>query len=126
MCLSGDRRPVALSRLPPLVVADVAMLIVFSSAMGSIILSYCVVAAVAIASITTVLPVAVAERVPKCPSNCSMKEAGAPAMWLPGVPAVAEGVISWTMAAECAEPKALLRPVASLDSYLRALWRGRK
>ena len=67
------------------------------------------------ASITTVLLVAAADREPKCPSNFSIKESGAPAMWILGVPAVVE-VILWMRAAECAEPKALLRPVASLDS----------
>ena len=45
------------------------------------------------ASIMMVIPVAVADRAPKWPSNCYMKEAGAPAIWLLGVPAVAEGVI---------------------------------
>ena len=76
--------------------------------------------------ITTVLPVAMANRVLKWSSNCSMKEAREPVIHLPGVPAMAEGVIFWTMAAECAEPKALLQPVASLYSRSRALRRGRR
>ena len=78
------------------------------------------------ASITTVLPVAVEDRDPKSTSNFSMKEAGAPAIWLPGVPAVVEGLISRTIAAECMEPKALLQTVASLNSRLRAFWRRKK
>ena len=60
-----DRRPVELSRVPPPVVADVAMLSVFSSAMEAIILLYCVVVAAASDSITTVLLVAAADRAPK-------------------------------------------------------------
>ena len=111
--------------MPPPVVADAAMLSVFGSGMEARILSYFVVVAVASASVTTVLPVAVADRAPKWPSNFSMKEAGAPVIWLLGVPAVAEDVILWTRAAECAEPKVLLWPVTSLDSCSRALWRGR-
>ena len=89
----GDIRLVALSRLPPPVVADSAILSVFGSAMEARILLYCVVVAVASASITTVLLVAAADRAPKWPSNCYMKEAGAPAIWLLGVPTVAKGVI---------------------------------
>ena len=77
---SGDGRPVALSHVPPPVVADAAILSVLSLAMEVIILLYCVMVASTSDSITTVLPVAVAERAPKWPSNCSMKEAGAPTM----------------------------------------------
>ena len=80
MHLLGDRRPVALSRLLPLVVVDAAMLIIFSSAIGANFLLYCVMVAVASASIKTVLPVAAADRDPKWPSNFSMKEAGAPTL----------------------------------------------
>ena len=126
MRLSGDGGPVELSRVLPPVVTDVAMLSVFRSVMEAIILSYCVVVAAASASITTVLPVAAAERALKWPSNYSMKESGAPVMWIPGVPVVVGGEISWMRAAECAEPKTSLRPVTSLHSCSSALWRGRK
>ena len=85
---SGDGRTVALSRVPPPVVTDAAMLSVFSSSMEARIFSYCVVVAAASASITMVLLVDVADRTPKWTSKFSMKEAGAPAMCLPGVPAV--------------------------------------
>ena len=116
----------ALSQLPPPVVADAVMLSVCRSAMEARILTYCVVVAVVSASIPTLLLVATADRAPKWLSNCSIKEAGAPTIWLPGDPAVAKGVILWTRAAEYAEPKASLQPVTSLDYRLRALWRGRK
>ena len=69
-----------LSQVPLPVVADAAKLSVFSSSMESIILLYCVVVAAASDSITTGLPVVAVDRVPKWPSNCSMKEAGEPAM----------------------------------------------
>ena len=77
---SGDGRLVALSRVPLTVVADAAMMRVFSLAMEAIILLYCMVVDAARDSITTVLLVAAADRAPKWPSNCSMKEAGEPAM----------------------------------------------
>ena len=60
--LSGVIWSVALSRLLPLVVADAEMLSVFSSAMVARIFLYCVVVAVASASITTVLLMAAADR----------------------------------------------------------------
>ena len=100
--LLGYRRPVALSRLLPPVVADSTMLSVFSSAIEERFVLYCVVVAVASASIMTVLLVAEADRAPKWTSDCSMKEAGAPAIWLLGVPAVEEGVIPCTRTEECA------------------------
>ena len=74
----GVRRPVALPRLPSPAVADAEMLIVFSSSMEARILLYCMVVAVARASVTAVLLVAAADRAPKLPSSCFMKEAGAP------------------------------------------------
>ena len=114
----------ALLRVLAPVVADSAMLSVFRSAMEAKILLYFVVVAAASDSITTVLLVAATDRAPKWLSNCSMKEAGAPAMWLPFGSAVVRGEISWTRAAECAEPKLLLRPVASIYSRSRSLWRG--
>ena len=83
----GDGQPVVLSHVPPMVIADAAMLSVFSSTMEARIVLYCVVVASASYSITTVLLVAAADRAPKCPSKCSMKKARVPAMWLPGVPA---------------------------------------
>ena len=89
--LLGDGQPVALSHVPPMVIADAAMLSVFSSAMEARIVLYCVVVATASDSITAVLLVAAAERAPEWRSNCSTKEAGVPAMWLPGVPAVCVG-----------------------------------
>ena len=67
-----------LSRLPLPVVTDTEMLRVFSSAMIAIIFLYCVVVAVASASITAVLPVDAADRAPKWPSKCSIKDARAP------------------------------------------------
>ena len=123
---SGVRRPVALSPLSPPVVSDAVMLSVFSSAVVAIILSYCVVVDVASASITTVLPVAAADRVPKWPSIFSIKDAGAPALLLLAVPAVAEGVILWMRVEKCVESKALPRPVVSIDYRSIDLWRGRK
>ena len=114
-----------LSVLPP-VVADSVMLSVFRSAMEANILLYFVVVAAASDSITTVLPVVAADRAPKWPSKFSMKEAGAPTMWLPCGPTMVGGEISWTRVAELAEPKASLRPVASLNSHLSTLWRVRK
>ena len=111
----------ALSRVLPQVVADPVILSVFSSAMDTIILIYCVVVAAVSDSIATVLPVDAADRALECPSNFSMKEARAPAMWLPGGTAVMGGDILWTRAAECAEPKAYLRPLASLNYCLSAL-----
>ena len=69
-----------LSRLPPPVVADAAILSVFSSAMVARIFSYCVVADVASASIKMVLPVAAADRAPKWTPNFPIKDAGAPAL----------------------------------------------
>ena len=116
----------ALSRVPPPVVVDAAMLSVLSSAMEAKIMLYCVVVVAASDSIMTVMPVAETDRSPKWLSNYSIKEAGAPAMWLPCGPAVVGGEISWTRAVECAELKASLRPVASLDSCSSALWKGRK
>ena len=77
---SGVRRPVALSRFPPPVVADAVMLSVFSSSMEARILSYCRVVDVASAYITTVLPVAASDRAPKWLSNWSINNAGAPAL----------------------------------------------
>ena len=50
---------------------------------GHILFLHCVVVATVSDSITTVLLVAAADRAPKWLSNCSMKEDGAPAMWLP-------------------------------------------
>ena len=81
----------ALSRVLPQVVADPVILSVFSSAMDTRILIYCVVVAAVSDSIATVLPVDAADRALECPSNLSMKEARAPAMWLPGVTAVGGG-----------------------------------
>ena len=77
---SGDRHPVALSRLLPPVVAAAAIIRVYRSAMVHRIFLYCMVVAIASASITTVLPVAAADRDPKWPSNCSIKDIGAPAL----------------------------------------------
>ena len=116
----------ALLRVPPPVVADAAVLSVSSSAMEAKILLYCVVVAAAIDSITAVLTVAAADRAPKWQLNSSMKETGAPTMWLLCGPAVVGGEILWTRAAECAKPKVSLRPVAILNSCLSALWRRRK
>ena len=121
---SGGGRPVALSHVLPPVIADSVMLSVFSSAIEAIILLYCVVVVAASDSITTVLPLGAADKAPKWTSNCSMKEAREPAMWLPGGPTVVGGEISWTRAAECAEPKSLLRPVVGLDYLSSTLWRG--
>ena len=116
----------ALLHVPLPVVGDAAMLSVFRSAMDSRILLYYVLVDAACDSITVVLLVAAADMVPKWSSNFSMKYAGAPAIWLPGVPAVVGSEISWTRAEECAEQKALMWPVSSLDSCSRALWRRRK
>ena len=116
----------ALSCVPPLVVADAAMLSVFSLAMESRILLYCVVVVAASDSITAVLPVAAVDRAPKWMFNCSMMEVVTLAMWLPCGTDVVGVEISWTRAAECAELKASLWPIASLDSRSSALWRGMK
>ena len=121
----GDVQPVAVSHVPPPVVADAAMLSVFSSAMEARILLYCVVVATSSDSITMVLLVAALDRGPKWKSNCSTKEARAPMTWPPCGPAVVGSDILWKRAAECAEPKASLRPVASLDSCSSDFWRGR-
>ena len=59
---SGYGWTVALSRVPPPVVADPAILSIFSLAMEARILLCCVVVAAAIDSITTVLLVAAADR----------------------------------------------------------------
>ena len=59
----------ALSHVPPPVVADDAMLSVFSSAMEARIFLYFVVVAAASYSITEVLPVAATYRAPKWPSD---------------------------------------------------------
>ena len=55
----------ALSWLTPPVVADAAMLSVFSSAVEARILTYCVVVSVVSASITSLLLVDTADRAPK-------------------------------------------------------------
>ena len=60
---SGDGQPVALSRVPPPVVAYAAMLSVFISAMEARVLLYCMVVAAASDYITMMLPVAAAYRV---------------------------------------------------------------
>ena len=106
----------------------VGVVVVGSASLGlsmlAYILSYCVVVVTASCSMVVLLPVSVAARTPKFPSNCFIKDTVVP--WWPAVPYMEEGAVPLVYTAEATVPNTLPRPVDTIVLCLRDWWRGTK